>query len=46
MNSLQQLLMAPAALGPMAPLAVVSSPTANAADLNINDFLSMPLLTR
>ena len=36
MKLFQQLLVAPAALGLMAPLAVVSSPTANAAELNIN----------
>ena len=36
MNPLQQLLVAPAALGLMAPLAVVTSPSANAAELNIN----------
>ena len=36
MKPFQQLLVAPAALGLMAPLAVVSSPTANAAELNIN----------
>ena len=36
MNSLQHLLVAPAALGLMVPLAGVSSPTANAAELNIN----------
>ena len=36
MKLFQQLLVAPAALGLMAPLAVVSSPAANAAELNIN----------
>ena len=36
MKLFHQFLVAPAALGLMAPLAVVSSPTANAAQLNIN----------
>jgi len=36
MKLFQQLLVAPAALGLMAPLAVVISPSANAAELNIN----------
>ena len=36
MKLFQQLLVAPAALGLMAPMAVVSSPSANAAELNIN----------
>ena len=37
MKLFQQLLVAPAALGLLAPLAVVNSPAAHAADLNIND---------
>ncbi|ABB36098.1 iron uptake porin [Synechococcus sp. CC9605] len=37
MKLFQQLLVAPAALGLLAPLAVVNSPAANAAELNIND---------
>ena len=36
MKLFQQLLVAPAALGLLAPLAVVNSPAANAAELNIN----------
>ena len=36
MKLFQQLLVAPAALGLIAPLAVVNSPAANAAELNIN----------
>ena len=36
MKLFQQLLVAPAALGMMSPLAVVNSPAANAAELNIN----------
>ena len=36
MKFLQQLLVAPAALGLPAPLAVVNSPAVNAAKLNIN----------
>ncbi len=36
MKLFQQLLVAPAALGFLAPLAVVNSPAANAAELNIN----------
>ena len=36
MKFVQQLLVAPAALGLMAPLAVVNSPAAHAAELNIN----------
>ena len=36
MTFVQQLLLAPAALGLLAPLAVVNSPAANAAELNIN----------
>ena len=36
MTFVQQLLVAPAALGLMAPLAVVNSPAAHAAELNIN----------
>ena len=36
MTFVQQLLVAPAALGLMAPLAVVNSPAAQAAELNIN----------
>ena len=36
MKFVQQLLVAPAALGLLAPLAVVNSPAANAAELNIN----------
>ena len=36
MTFVQQLLVAPAALGLMAPLAVVNSPAANATELNIN----------
>ena len=37
MKLFQQLLVAPAALGLLAPLAVVNSPAAHAAELNIND---------
>ena len=36
MKLFQQLLVAPAALGLLAPLAVVNSPAVNAAELNIN----------
>ena len=36
MTFVQQLLVAPAALGLLAPLAVVNSPAAHAAELNIN----------
>ena len=36
MTLVRQLLVAPAALGLLAPLAVVNSPAANAAELNIN----------
>ena len=36
MKLFQQLLVAPAALGLLAPLAVVNSPAAHAAELNIN----------
>ena len=36
MTRVQQLLVAPAALGLIAPLAVVNSPAAHAAELNIN----------
>ena len=36
MTLVQQLLVAPAAFGLLAPLAVVNSPAANAAELNIN----------
>ena len=36
MKLFQQLLVAPAALGLLAPLAVVNSPAANATELNIN----------
>ena len=36
MKLFQQLLVAPAALGLMAPMAVVNSPVANATELNIN----------
>ena len=36
MKLFQQMLVAPAALGLLAPLAVVNSPAANAAELNIN----------
>ena len=36
MKLVQQLLVAPAALGLLAPLAVVNSPAAHAAELNIN----------
>ncbi|MDA9700138.1 porin, partial [Synechococcus sp. AH-736-M02] len=36
MTFVQQLVVAPAALGLMAPLAVVNSTAANAAELNIN----------
>ena len=36
MKLFQQLLVAPAALGLLAPLAVVNSPVAHAAELNIN----------
>ena len=36
MTFVQQLLVAPAALGLIAPLAVVNSPAAHAAELNIN----------
>ena len=36
MKLFQQLLAAPAALGFLAPLAVVNSPAANTAELNIN----------
>ena len=36
MTFVQQLLVAPAALGLMAPLPVVNSPSVNAAKLNIN----------
>ena len=36
MKFVQHLLVAPAALGLLAPLAVVDSPAANAAELNIN----------
>ena len=36
MKLFQQMLVAPAALGILAPLAVVNSPAANAAELNIN----------
>ena len=36
MTLVQQLLVAPAALGLLAPLAVVNSPAAHAAELNIN----------
>ena len=36
MKLFQQLLVAPAALGLMAPLAVVNSPAAHATELNIN----------
>ena len=36
MKLVQQLLLAPAAIGLMAPFAVVNSPAANAAELTIN----------
>ena len=39
MTFVQQLLVAPAALGLIAPLAVVNSPAAQATELNINGCL-------
>ena len=36
MKLFQQMLVAPAALGLLAPIAIINSPAANAAELNIN----------